>query len=371
MLKGIDILLGLSVVMLVVSMVVTVLTQFVTGVLNSRAKHLARGLGDLLQQVDPQLERAVAEQIARAVLRHPMICQLQNIPGLGTTLGSTIHREEFIKLLMDMAAGQCFGLDKNVFPDSTRDKLKGLLKSNGIADPASTLDNVRSYALLLEQAHPELASNARQNIALLQEANSRFLAKINSWFDQTIDRVSDRFTASTRVITVLCSLLVVATIQLDSIDLINRLALDDGLRETLVAKALAIDNGSTPAVTPSAAGKTPPDNPNLQALRSDLQSLDELGVINLFSLDKNGWWQHWHQLNPIGLLLSVVLVSLGAPFWYDSLKNLLRLRSVLSGKDDAQRRERQTTQVPEPNPAKTDATPPAPIPLAGERGILG
>ncbi len=37
MLKTIDILLGLSVVMLLVSLVVTVLTQFVVSVINSRA----------------------------------------------------------------------------------------------------------------------------------------------------------------------------------------------------------------------------------------------------------------------------------------------------------------------------------------------
>ena len=55
MLKTIDVLLGLSVVMLVASMAVTVLTQFVTSLPNSRGKHLARGLGDLLQQIDPQL----------------------------------------------------------------------------------------------------------------------------------------------------------------------------------------------------------------------------------------------------------------------------------------------------------------------------
>ena len=66
MLKTIDILLGLTVVMLVVSMAVTVLTQFVTSVLNSRGRHLLAGLADLLQQIDPQLERKIAESICRS-----------------------------------------------------------------------------------------------------------------------------------------------------------------------------------------------------------------------------------------------------------------------------------------------------------------
>jgi len=52
MLKSVDILIGLSVVMLVASMAVTLLTQFVITTLNTRGSHLMRGLRDLLQQLD-------------------------------------------------------------------------------------------------------------------------------------------------------------------------------------------------------------------------------------------------------------------------------------------------------------------------------
>ncbi len=46
----------------------------------------------------------------------------------------------------------------------------------------------------------------------------------------------------------------------------------------------------------------------------------------------------------MGVLLPVFLLSLGAPFWYSALKNLLKLRGTLAGKDDSQREERQSTQ---------------------------
>lgn len=400
MLKTIDVLLGLTVVMLIASMAVTVLTQFITSLRNSRGKHLARGLGDLLQQIDPQLERTVADQISHAVLTHPMICHLQGVPLLGTKLGDTIHREEFTKLLMDMASGQSFGLDKNLFPDSTKEKLKGLLKNNGIDDPAGTLDNVRAYALQLEQANPELATNVRQSIALMQEANSRFVAKINSWFDQTIDRVSDRFTASTRVVTVACSVVVVAAVQLDTIDVINRLSMDDQLRSQLVAKAIKLDkvdlnltaaaqtqttdktpaagkdNGNQPAAAPADAEKTvqqPNDKPtsvNSQSVKDDLKELETLGLINIIGSGQTSWWDHWCEVSVIGILLSVVLVSLGAPFWYGALKNLLKLRSALAGKDDQQRQERQSTQQTSQSEAGSETSSAAST-LTGERGVLG
>jgi hypothetical protein len=37
---------------------------------------------------------------------------------------------------------------------------------------------------------------------------------------------------------------------------------------------------------------------------------------------------------------------LGAPFWFEALKDLLRLRSVLAGKDDLQRTQRATADKP-------------------------
>jgi hypothetical protein len=36
-------------------------------------------------------------------------------------------------------------------------------------------------------------------------------------------------------------------------------------------------------------------------------------------------------------------LSLGAPFWYDALKDLLKLRSSLAKKDDDARKDRQTS----------------------------
>ena len=47
-----------------------------------------------------------------------------------------------------------------------------------------------------------------------------------------------------------------------------------------------------------------------------------------------------------GILVAWILVSLGAPFWYDLLKNLFKLRSLLAQKDDADRDARNTGAPP-------------------------
>src|SRR5713226_7190062 len=99
MLKTIDVLIGLSVVMLIVSMAVTVLTHFATSVLNSRGRNLLKGLAGLLQQIDPALPQAVATEIVTKVLKHPLIAQA------GGRLGTVIHREELTHLLLELASG--------------------------------------------------------------------------------------------------------------------------------------------------------------------------------------------------------------------------------------------------------------------------
>ncbi|WP_367156032.1 hypothetical protein [Methylomonas sp. HYX-M1] len=369
MLKTIDVLLGLSVVMLIASMVVTVLTQFVTNLANTRGKHLARGLADLLQQIDPALQRDIADKVAITVLTHPMISHLRSIPVLGVKLGDTIHREEFTAMLLDLSQGQNFGLDDNVFTPAVQTALFEVLKKNGIDDPAGTLNNVREFALQLEKANPDMAAGARHSAAMLQEAGSQLLAKVNSWFDQTIDRVADRFTASTRVITVLCSVLVVCAAQLDTLDVINRLAMDDQLRAQLVGQAIALNaeemQGKQPEAGAAAAGGV-----DVQALKSQVGMLQDAGLINVVGRGNVKWCKNWENVSLFGILLSIVLVSLGAPFWYSALKNLLKLRGTLAGKDDAQRLVRESAQT-QAGGGKAKAANPADAALSGERGIMG
>jgi hypothetical protein len=78
------------------------------------------------------------------------------------------------------------------------------------------------------------------------------------------------------------------------------------------------------------------------------------------------------------VLISIALISLGAPFWYEMLKNLIRLRSLVASKDEDERKQRQTSQAPDGRPATpggpgsspaAPGTPPAAT-LAGERGDL-
>jgi hypothetical protein len=372
-LKSLDILIGVAVVMLALSMTVTLITQSITTMLNSRGRHLRRGLTDLLQQLDPALDETLSRDIATRILTHPLVSGSEapvrsdgtlagRLAGLtrwirerfgGARLGNVVYREEFTKLLMVLATDA----GSHHLPVATRDRLRVALAANGVTDPDATLKNVRAFALQLERSHPALSHASRQTMAILHEAESDLVAKINSWFDQSMDRTSQRFTASTRLVTFAGALIVAVGLQVDTLSLVNRLAADDTLRNAFVERAVALDA--------NAGGAALADGARRQAVaREYTEMLSTFGIVRLPSTD--GWWRSLQDANLFGLLITALLLSLGAPFWYSQLSRLLQLRSVLAAKDDAQRRQRQTTETEAAVPAALAAASAAPV--TGERG---
>jgi hypothetical protein len=364
MLKTIDILIGLSVVMLFVSMIVTVVTQFIITQLQMRGRHLLSGIADLLAQIDADMPRTAAEEIAGAILSHPLISEANG------KLGSVIHREELTKFLLELGSTdspqQRLLNGPAALSQDAKQRLVNALANNGAGTPdqiRQTLQNVRSLALQLELAHPELTNAARARIAILQQANSQLIGKINLWFDQTMDRVSGRFTANTRWVTFTVGLLIALVMQLDTAALVSRLSIDESARNALINRATVTVASTASAAQANSAANPPQDSKandgkgSVQTNASsngpfDLTDADKRAVRDLmtnnilgFPTSLKDWADRWSWQNClmkiIGILLTAVLLSLGAPFWYNALQNLVRLRSVIASKDDQQRQERQ------------------------------
>ena len=401
MLKSLDILIGFSVIMLVVSMTVTVVMQIVANALQWRGKHLVDGVATLLNQIDPTLlTKERARTIAGQILSDPMV------KASNEKFASVIHREELIKIVLQLAAAApapqqaqaavATGQPVAAAPAPAlapnadcMQMLAAALRNAGIPDPARTLDSVRMLSMRLEAASPEMATHAREALAIITEAESQFVAKVNGWFDQTMDRVSQAFAVHTRLWTASISVLVAVILQLDAVAIVNRLAMDDNLRNSLVEKAQTMPapaqasqqaTPSEPAPTPQTAQNTdalsPEERARIAALakqtKTNLDDLQQLATSKLFVLPGSpaDWIGHWGHTNIFGVVLSALLLSLGAPFWFDALQKLLKLRPMLASKDDAQRQER-LSQQPAPGTAAAGSPPLAAAAAAGgERGDL-
>ena len=387
MLKTLDILIGVATVMLLFSMAVTIVTQFVSNLMQSRGKNLLEGLAGLLKQIDPNIAKEAADKIAETLLKHPLVAEANG------KLGEVIHREEFTTLLMGLSAGESAATLEPV----AKKALDDLLAKNGITDPAGTLKNIRSAALQLEALRPDLANDVRHGMAILQESKSQFIAKVHGWFDQTIDRVSSRFTVTARIVTFIAALIIAFSVQLDTFALVDRLSVDDQFRDAvkgnadqLMKNAAAAQQASqaqsekpapptgtadansptsTTTTTPSSSNAlatgtaasstpTPTPTPTSTAMPSSTPAPDSavtkvqkeyynlLSTAGLVTMPGQHWLERFTAAKIPGILLSALLLSLGAPFWYGRLQDLLKLRSSIAQNDATQRCIRQTTQAP-------------------------
>ncbi len=347
--KMLDVLIGLATVMLCFSLGVTVVTQAAVSLFNRRGKCLLYGIERLLRQVWPQMDPKIAKTIANFLLKHPLITTREG------KLAAVLQREEMVFLLLEGAAGESPLLLAPEAQTALRDALSG----SGIKDPAAVLAETRSMSLELERLRPELAASERKAMAILKSASSPFTAKLFGWFDQTIDRVTERFTAHAHMLSFVMATLVTIFFQLDSIWVIQRLSSDDATRTAVVEQAQSLARQYEQMPAGEAAS-----SPGKEKLA--VASYDTLGLIQTpGQTSLKEWlsgWTNWHRIS--GAMLSILLLSMGAPFWYSTLQNFIRLKSVLSGRDDEQRYSRQSLSSEDRGDTSND-TPPSTTADAG------
>lgn len=368
-----DILIGFAMVMLIASSMVTVITGWFMGWMKYRSQILAWGLQQLLSKMDPRLSPH-AKAIVEKILIHPLVADLN---GAGRPQKSkVIHREDLIRVLLDLA--ESADLD-----DASRAALRAVIGQDQNDTPGELLQKIQKRAMELEAQFPDAAKYLWHTEAIVEKAGGHFVAGIMGWFDQMSNNLSEVFTQKARQVTVLVALAVAFLLPLDSIDLLRRLATDPALTAALVTRAQQTVDKYEPA---SASGDLQKDIKKLQELKSKIDQPD-------FSVLPAGWWSEklWSQAPGeasesfqwgvslrafFGVLLSAALMSLGAPFWFDMLKNLLKLKPALATQEEKDRQDRAASKSP--NASASDAARMAaqlqtalPASVTPEAGVFG
>jgi len=308
-------------VLLVLSLAVTMLTQIVANLLRLRSRHLRDGVLDVFRQLGWGFVGDRAEILARKVVRSK----------------DAITREDLIETLLVLA-------QKN---PELEEKITSLTPG---FDPQALLAHVRRTALELSVERPDLAAAVVRSAAFARSPLAGLASEVFGVFDSTMDRVSAKFTAQSRKLVAIIGIAVALALPLDTFDLLKRLARSDSAREQAVALAQTFaENRSN--IDPTPADPTPRD------VRLAVAKLQAAEVIVVPS-SRAEWLARWQQVNWAGVAVSALLLTLGGPFWFTVLKDLLRLRSAAASQESQDRAQRQA--------ALTDSPPPA----SGERGAL-
>lgn len=154
--------------------------------------------------------------------------------------------------------------------------------------------------------------------------------QVAKWFETIMSDLTDRYRRATQVVILGVGFVLAATWNLDSIAFARRVWTDDAYREAIVEAAKRTNDAPPPgAVLPTeTSGTTPPGVASSPAeLGPLLESLEQHSIPIGWSgtLPSAGSAIQFWTVKVLGLLITAVAASLGAPFWFGLLSRLVEL----------------------------------------------
>ncbi|HEU4888688.1 MAG TPA: hypothetical protein VFV49_12445 [Thermoanaerobaculia bacterium] len=153
---------------------------------------------------------------------------------------------------------------------------------------------------------------------------------LESWFDTVMQGFEERYSRHMRSWAFAISLVVAVVMDANVVQLWNRLETDPQLvtaKSTLIQKRFADAAATTTSTDPKDL------QTELAALEKTFdQSFGDAAALGLSVLDPAEWWSRplgQQATSIVGWLIMAFLLSLGAPFWHDTLESLFGLKNLL------------------------------------------
>lgn len=313
----IDVAIGLILIFLLLSLICSAVREAIAGISGSRAKTLARGIQELLRN-DQELARAFYEHpqiwsLYRGKYDDAIVKKMRFLPFYTTKLPSYIPARSFAMTLLDMAArGRNAKSPLQASPEAS------VLTPQTVRQNIGNLGNPFVQRLVLsavDTAGGDL-EKAAQNI--------------QAWFDAAMDRVSGWYKRRTQLVLFVIGAALTVLMDVDTVRIAQELYKDPARRDAAVAMATGVTQGSQ---QPQAA------QPSAELARQAYARLDSLGLpVAWANVTVTGFWPDSGQWKPIfehvgqsffGWLLTAFAISLGAPFWFDTLNKIMVIRSTV------------------------------------------
>ena len=288
---ALDVAIGLAVVYFVLSLLASTLNESIATVLGWRARFLERWLRNLLVEGDGKQETAKADAVIEQIYGHPLIAPLLEQPRWWSADRTKLRRPSY--------------LPSDVFTDV----VFNLAPAEGA--PGSTLD--ARIAALPSAELRKIVTTLRGEVG-----DERLRARIERWYDDSMERVSGWYKRRVQLALAAIGLAAAITLNADTLQIVRTLWIQKSVRDAVVAQAgvITASNGG-PRTLPDAA-----------------KQVQQIKALNL----PLGWKLSRHDprdiphgarlwvAKVIGLLLTMLAIMLGAPFWFDLLSKIVRLR---------------------------------------------
>lgn len=314
-----DVAIGLAFIYLLLAIFCTAINEWLAGVLKSRGKMLAQGIAELLNgQAGTHTGQAdAAVGFLKDFYGHPLISGMMR----DKKHPAYIPARTFATVLLDLVTSH----------------KSGVLSFDDVEEGLSNLPDGE-----VKRALMALIQDTERDLDVAKK-------RIEAWYDDAMDRVTGWYKRHTQVLTLLVALVLVGATNADTLHIARRLWADPTLRSQIVEEAkvragkprpsVAVDYKDQDPLKPTVRGPGDTVSQNEQAL---------LGQVLGWHADivrSNDFWD-WAG-TVVGWLLSVVAISLGAPFWFDLLNRFMNIRSAGRSPDEAAKKPEKKKMPPD------------------------
>ena len=287
-----DLAIGMSFIYLLIALVCTTINESIAGILNSRGKTLANGITELLR--DPALKQLLYS--------HPLIQGIQQ--GKGARLPSYIASPKFALALMDILTGQAAANDA------------AALRRGIQALPNPETKNVLNAVL------------ADSSVLLTDQQ------RLEAWYDDGMNRVSGWYKRTAQIRVFVLAAVVSVLLNADTMKMLKILWYNPTM------SALVLENAKSRQQQRTEIQPGVDTNPTRPVI-----TLEEEAQLEQITGWKDDWYSTWRKKQPQGTslsgwlwylaqqrlggwLITILAVSLGAPFWFDTLSKFMNVRSA-------------------------------------------
>jgi len=318
-----DVAIGLVFVYLLLAILCTAANEWLAALTKTRAKFLKKGLMQLLDN-QPTSKDGSPDEFIKEFFLHPLITGMMKDDKDPAYLSA----RTFAAVVTDLvtAYSPAKGVNTTDEAGNSSDKAIADLERGLMAIPPGDIQRVLSA----------LIKHSTGDLPKTQEA-------LEAWFNDAMDRVTGWYKRRTQVWTLIVAILITVVANADTISIARRLWTDPVMRSAVVEQAKVRAQKPPPSVTIEYPDPDDPANPQVTTNEGNVLSDQErevlgqvLGWHDGVLHDQNGirWSGRVWLGRLIGWLLTVLALSLGAPFWFDLLNKFINIRSAGKSPDE-------------------------------------
>jgi predicted nucleic acid-binding Zn-ribbon protein len=301
-----EVIIGLIFLYLIFSLLATFVNEIISTFFKLRANHLKSAIKNMLDNDDPE-----GKKLFKEFYDHPLIQSFVKKKGKG--FPSYLEPKKFAKVIIDIYEKR---KDENT-QNEIKSIIENLPKSNYLR---------------------HLVDNYNKGVQKIEDLEK----SIEDWFNSVMDRTSGWYNRNIKKLTLLTAFIIAIAFNFDTIHVYQRLSKDSNARTELVMHAEnSIDKY---------AGYVEKDTSNIESDALLVEKMDSLKneinhiigeeISSIEQMAGLGWekgeckttlkkiWSFDFVIKLIGWVLTAMAISLGAPFWFDLLDKIMKLRGT-------------------------------------------